>query len=142
MRKNNFIVFTKTILSTLLFLAIACFTSCSKEPLTDIVKTNVSGSEWEATHEGDVYTLKFENGTYTFDYVYRGMTDSITGKYSQSGVDITFQHSDFISTYSAYNSLSLKEGEISKIGSNMTVTVYDAVSDYVAYTLHFHLIYK
>ncbi|MBE6195244.1 MAG: hypothetical protein E7140_05900 [Rikenellaceae bacterium] len=142
MRKNNFIVFTKTILSALLFVAALSLSSCGKEHLTELVKTNVNGSEWEALHEGDVYTLKFENGTYTFDYVYMGMANSITGDYSQSGLDIDFQHRGLVSTYATYDTLSLKDGEISKVGSSMTVAVYDTVSNYEVYTLNFHLVYK
>ena len=142
MRKNNFVVFTKTILSALLFVAAISFSSCSKEHLTDTVKTNINGTEWEASHEGNVYTLTFENGAYTFDYVHMGARRSVTGEYLQSGLDITFQHRSFVSTYTTFGSLSLKEGEISKIGSNMTVTVYDVASNYVVYTLNFHLVYK
>lgn len=138
MKKSYFMVFAKTVLSVLVFAAAITLSSCSKENVTDSVKTNVNGTEWEAMHEGETFTLTFANGNYTFDYAYQTQKGQVTGKFSQSGVDITFEEKNFL-TY-AYH--TLHAGEIAQIGSNMTVSVYDVSSNHEAYTLNFHLVYK
>jgi len=137
MKKNNFIVFTKSIFAVLLIATTLILSSCSNDSITDRVKKDVDDSEWSALYYGNQYYLTFDDGEYTLSYIYDGNRESITGHYSQKGVYLTFQEITFFT----HTTLALKRGNISQMGSEMIVPIYDMSTNDVLYTFEFKLEY-
>ena len=137
MKTNNFVVSTRTLLATLLVATTLILSSCSKDSILDRVKRDVDDSEWSATHYGNQYYLSFDDGQYILDYTYDGRRVSIDGRYTQKGVNITFQEIEFLTSVS----LVMKNGNITQIGSEMIVPLYDSTTGNILYTLNFQLDY-
>jgi len=136
MNKKNFVVFTKTILSILLFGATLSLYSCSDDFAINEVKKDVDDSEWYTTYNGHIMYLSFDDGEYTLLYTDLGERHTIRGLYTQKGLGITFQEVEF---FIDNTTLLLKRGNISQIGSKMSVPIYDAATDKVVQTVEFSL---
>ena len=135
MKTSNYVVFTKTLFATLIVATTLILSSCQKDSITDRVKRNVDDSEWSTTYYGNQYYLTFDDGEYELSYTYDGRRESIEGRYTQNGVNITFQEIVFYTS----TSQKLKKGIISQIGSTMVVPVYDSTTGDISYTLDFSL---
>lgn len=136
MNKKNFVVFAKTILSILLFGATLSLYSCSDDFAINEVKKDVDDSEWHATYNYQIMHLSFDDGEYTLLYTDLGERHSTRGLYTQKGLNITFQEVEF---FIDNTTLLLKRGNISQIGSKMSVPIYDAATDKVVQTVEFSL---
>ena len=136
MGNKYLVVFAKTILSILLFGATLSLYSCSDDFAINEVKKNVDDSEWHATYNYQIMHLSFDDGEYTLLYTSQGERHSTRGLYTQKGLSITFQEVEFFMDNTA---LLLKRGNISQIGSKMSVPIYDAATDKVVQTVEFSL---
>ena len=135
MNKQNFVVFTKTILSILFLGATLSLYSCNDGFDLNDVKKDVDDSEWHALYNDNIMRLSFDDGEYLLRYSYRGDNNAVRGLYTQKGLSITFQEVEFVID----QNLFLKSGNISQIGSSMSVPIYDVATGKVVQTVEFSL---
>jgi hypothetical protein len=99
------------------------------------VKKDVDDSEWHALYNDNIIRLSFDDGEYLLRYSYRGDNNAVRGLYTQKGLSITFQEVEFVID----QNLFLKSGNISQIGSSMSVPIYDVATGKVVQTVEFSL---